>query len=292
MCPGFALDTLPGGPQNPCSARTKTSTRTERPAILLEYYGRTDVGRKRDHNEDTFYFSKGDAFCVVADGMGGRKSGEVASKVCVDTLRKHFHYYAPAKQPGASWDDIKRSIAMVTTLLRDWIQKINSEIHKLGQQESKVGNMGTTVVLLYMYDRFGVIAHVGDSRLYRYREAEGMRRLTDDHSLVGQEVKKGNLSEEEARTSSKKNIVTKALGTRPTVEPDIQVIEVKDGDVFLLCSDGLSDLVVAEEMGNIVCNNLEHLDQAVDSFIDLANARGGKDNITVIMAQAFDLPQG
>lgn len=260
------------------------------PDIFLEYYGRTDVGRKREHNEDTFYFSKAESFCVVADGMGGRKSGEVASKLCVDILRKHFHYHAPKYRPTDSPEEVKRSITMLTTLLSDWIQKINHEIYQLGCQEAKQGNMGTTLVLLHLYASHGILAHVGDSRIYRIRDDEGIRQVTEDHSLINQEIKRKKITAEEAKLHTRKNIVTRALGTRPQVEPDIQVLEVEEGDVFLLCSDGLSDLVSDDEMANIVLNNIEDLDFALGTLIDLANARGGKDNITVLVAQAFDLP--
>lgn len=222
--------------------------------------------------------------------MGGRQSGEVASKLCVDILRKHFHYYAPRTPADAGWEEVKRSITMITTLLHDWVRKINAEINQMGRQASKKGNMGTTVVLLYLHHNFGVVGHVGDSRLYRFREDEGLTPVTEDHSLVNQQLRRNQITAEEALASSQRNIVTRALGTRPDVEPEIQVIEVEDGDIFLLCSDGLTDLVVDEEIGSVLHNNLENLDMAVKNLIDLANARGGKDNITIVIAQAFDLP--
>ena len=222
--------------------------------------------------------------------MGGRKSGEVASKLAVDILRQHFHYYAPKVPQGAPWEELKRSVHMITTLLRDWLQKINHQIYELGRQEAKKGNMGTTVALLHLHGPFGILAHVGDSRVYRLREDEGIVQFTEDHSLVNEQLKRRSITEEEARHSKQRNIVTRALGTRPNVEPELQVIEVEDGDVFLLCSDGLTDLVADDEIEEIALNNAEDLDRAIGLLIDLANARGGKDNITIVIAQAFDIP--
>ncbi len=220
--------------------------------------------------------------------MGGRKSGELASKVAVDTLRKQFHYYCPSLPENPSWPEVKRSLKMLTVLIKEWMDKINGEIFALGREESHANNMGTTVVMLHIRHGFAVAAHVGDSRIYRIRENDGQQQITEDHSFINRQLRRNLMTVEEARRSTQKNIVTRALGTREMVETDVQVIQVRDGDVFLLCTDGLSDLVENDEIEEIMLNNLEDIENAVNTLIDLANARGGKDNITVVACQVFD----
>ena len=221
--------------------------------------------------------------------MGGRESGELASKLCVDTLRKQFHYFCPSLPEDPNWDEVKRSIKMLTVLIKEWMQRINGEIYDLGRQESHSNNMGTTVVMLHIRHGFAVAAHVGDSRIYRIREGEGQQQVTEDHSFINRQLRRNLMTPEEARHSKQKNIVTRALGTRDTVETDVQVIQVREGDIFLLCSDGLTDLVDNDEIEEIILNNVEDLEHATNTLIDLANARGGKDNITTVLCQVFDL---
>lgn len=251
-------------------------------SFSLDSHALTDLGRKRKHNEDCFFHSR--ELCVLADGMGGRLSGEVASKIAVETIRKHFTYHTPSLSDSPSFEEVKQALQMLTTLMGDWIKGINRELFRLGRQESERRNMGTTIVVFHLMYEYGVFAHVGDSRIYRFRD-DAIDRVTEDHSFLNRQVKANLMTEEEAARSDKKNIVTRALGIREDVGVDIRVQKTRPGDIFLLCSDGLTDLVEDALIRDLVLNSGDDLDHACRSLVDLANARGGKDNITVVLAR-------
>ncbi len=253
-------------------------------AIRITCHGATDVGRRRELNEDTLKWSEDDGFCIVADGMGGRDFGEVASSLCVSTLNKSFKKYFPASLEGRSAisDDTVRNVMIQT--LDIWIRDMNSAIYAFGSLDHRYREMGTTLAMVYHHADYIAVAHVGDSRVYRVR-ADEIEQITDDHSFVNAQLRAGLITPEEAANSPHGNIITRAVGTRACVKADVAIHKAEAGDLYLLCSDGLSDLVLGSEMLDTLREQEMDLERGVQALIDQANARGGKDNITVLLAR-------
>jgi len=252
--------------------------------IRLVCAGKTDVGRKRELNEDSFYHSEKDSFCVLADGMGGRDYGEVASSLAVSSFNTYVRKYFPESFRGRP----RGTDGMMDDLLRGlfdgWVREVNSAVYNFGLVDARYREMGTTLAFLYHQEDFVVLVHVGDSRIYLRHEGK-TELVTEDHSFINSQLKAKLITPEEARLSSHKNIITRAIGTRQTVKPEIQVRDARPGDVYLLCSDGLSDLVSSDDMNQALDRNGTDLQRAVDELVDLANERGGKDNITVVLGR-------
>lgn len=245
----------------------------------LKISGQTDVGRMRDHNEDNIAWDAGLGLALLADGMGGHNAGEVASAIAVDVIRDAVVAAVGALQTAD--DDASPDM---TTLVREAIAKANSAILEHAEGQPQCAGMGTTVVMALFRGDSVTLAHVGDSRIYRLRGSE-LRQMTTDHSLVQELVENGYLTHEEARASANKNLITRALGIDTAVEADVRDEPVKPGDLFLLCSDGLSDLVPDEEIHTLLNVHDEGgiLDDAVNALVDMANEKGGADNISVIL---------
>lgn len=222
----------------------------------------TDVGRQRRDNEDSSYAS-GSVF-VVADGMGGAQSGEVASKIVVDAFSSGLPETGTAEE----------RLAVV-------VQRANREIHERSRSEAANAGMGTTVTAAYLDGDAIAIAHVGDSRAYLLRDGE-LRRLTEDHSLVEELVRGGRLTEEEAAEHPQRSVITRALGIEPIVEIDTWTYPLRPGDVVLLCSDGLTSMVSEQQLQRVVVA-APTLNEAAQRLIDAANEAGGRDNITVVL---------
>lgn len=244
--------------------------------LRIRFQGRTDPGRRRTTNEDAFTISDEASFCVLCDGMGGHASGEIASRMAVEHLGERLR--AATARPGAA--DLARAV-------RDWLRTANDAIYARGTAEPGVSfgrNMGTTLALLWLRGAHAVIAHIGDSRVYRFRDG-GLEALTRDHSvtapLEGEDPKK---------SGRRRKFVTRALGTRPEVTADVMTLEVRAGDRFLICSDGLTDLVRDREIKEELVERGAALDRVPRALIDLANQRGGRDNITVIVAEVEEAP--
>jgi protein phosphatase len=246
--------------------------------------GKTDVGRKRQLNEDSFYTSEEHSFCVLADGMGGRDFGEVASSLCVSSFNTYFRKHFPESFRGRARGTDGLMDDLLRLLFDGWVREVNQAVYNFGMVDARYREMGTTLAFLYHQEDFVVLVHVGDSRVYRWREG-AMRQVTEDHSFINSQLKAKLITPEEAAASSHKNIITRAIGTRPLVKPEVQVLETRAGDVYLLCSDGLSDLVSSDDMGQALARNGKDLRRTVDEMVDLANERGGKDNITVVLAR-------
>ena len=253
------------------------------PSIRIKCFGRTDVGRRRELNEDSLHFSEKDGVCLVADGMGGRDFGEVASSLCVSTLNTHLHKYFPKSFEGRRLADGGPLVSVLVQAFDAFIRDVNTIVYEFGSLDHRYREMGTTLALLFQAEDYVVLSHVGDSRIYRIQGAD-VELVTEDHSFVNAQVKVGIMTREQAETSRHKNIITRSIGTRAAVKPDVLVRPATAGDVYLLCSDGLSDLVETSEMADIVGKN-QDLRAAVDALIGLANERGGTDNITVILAR-------
>ncbi|GAB4161472.1 MAG: protein phosphatase 2C domain-containing protein [Planctomycetota bacterium] len=253
-------------------------------SILIEAYGHTDKGLKRPGNEDSFYCSSEEGIAIVADGMGGHASGEVASALAVRIIREEIlNHLAQSVVSGEKPTD-KDTFAC--TVLRKAIEHANTAIHqKTAQQVDKAAKMGTTIVALLATEEYSAIASVGDSRIYILREGK-LIQLSQDHSLVNEQVKANLITEEEARKSIYRHIVTRALGMKEEVEVDTMPISLKAGDVVMMCSDGLYDLVGDELIKQVMLDADGDLKSATHSLIDLANAKGGEDNITVAMIKS------
>lgn len=250
----------------------------------LEFAGLSDVGLKRDHNEDQIGSDPNIGLAVLADGMGGYKAGEVASAIAVNVVLEQVQRTIANQRPESL--DEESGYCMGTLMLRDAIGAANGVIHQTAQSQPQCQGMGTTLVAALFYDNRCSIAHVGDSRVYRLRDGQ-LEQLTVDHSLLQELVDKGFYTPEEAKNSAQKNLVTRALGVEEIVRSDVQEEPVGIGDIFLLCSDGLSDMVDEERIHLIIEQHSANLAQAADSLIQAANRNGGNDNVSVLLVKSL-----
>ncbi len=252
--------------------------------MRILHAARTDVGMKRDNNEDSFLALPAEGLFAVFDGMGGHAAGEVASGIAVQEMREFFQL--TGRDPEATWpfkEDREKSYdenRLVTT-----IKLVNQRILEASEADASRKNMGTTCVSAHFVERDGgaraIVAHAGDSRVYQLREGR-LRRITIDHSLVEEYLRLGKITEEEARSFPQKNIILRALGQQPQVEVEVHEHELRPGDLLMLCSDGLSGMVEDPVMEAILQRS-SGLDSAARRLLDTANANGGVDNSTVIL---------
>ena len=249
--------------------------------MKLAVSGKTDIGTVRQNNEDNLYISENDGLLLVADGMGGHASGEVASKITVDIMREYFNGVKEGQQLqiGPYQDDFSQA----TNRLGSAIRLANQAIYEAAKGNPLWHGMGTTIAATLITGNRLSIAHVGDSRVYLIR-AGSMEQLTDDHSFVSEQVKRDIISKEQAKASDMKNVLTRALGVNPDVEVDLDELSLLDGDILVLCTDGLTGMVDDDEIFAIV-NTLHDPPAACEDLITRANQNGGKDNITVIIAE-------
>ena len=246
----------------------------------LEIAAGTDTGLQRDHNEDAIISDAAQGFAVLADGMGGYNAGEVASKVAsevVVTALREVMAQAEARQLLRYGEH-----AGALNVLADAVHRANLAVYELSRTERQYAGMGTTLVAALFYDNHVAVAHVGDSRLYRLRGAE-LHQLTHDHSFLQEQIDHGLITEEEARYSGNKNLVTRAVGIATDMQVEVHEYDALPGDVFLLCSDGLSDLVSPTDMLETLNVLHTNLPVAAAHLIQQANNLGGKDNISVIL---------
>jgi protein phosphatase len=250
--------------------------------LRIEVAGQTDVGRKRNHNEDNFAIMAEYGLYVVADGMGGHASGEVASKMAVDALQEFFA--ATADDPERTWPyKMDRSKGYEENRLVTGIKLCNLRIYETAQRNAKQRGMGTTLVTLFAVEDGIYLAHVGDSRIYRLRDGT-IDLLTEDHSLLNDYKKMKRLTEEEIANFPHKNVIVRALGMKDTVKVDTRFETPRAGDTMLLCTDGLSGPLSDERMLEII-QNAPDLPTASNRLIEGANENGGPDNITCILAR-------
>lgn len=258
-----------------------TSLRSKLQSIAL-----TDTGRVREHNEDTIGTDADLGLFVLADGMGGYNAGEVASGIAVKTIVNLVREaYQTQTLEGT---DAATGLSRPSIILRDAILRANKIIHQTSKTQPQCEGMGTTVVACLFHDNRICVAHVGDSRLYRLR-SERFERMTLDHSLLQELVDRGFYSPEEAARSTNKNYVTRALGVEPTVEVELREHAVQRGDTFVLCSDGLSDMVEDDDIQLTLVTFSHDLDMAGRQLVQLSNEHGGRDNISVMVARVIDL---
>jgi PPM family protein phosphatase len=249
--------------------------------MKIRYAAKTDVGMKRTHNEDYFSIIEDEQLFIVADGMGGHASGEVASKMSAETISE---FYLRTKDEEATWPyKMERHLNYMENRLVCSVKLANYRIFHAAASDIRYKGMGTTLVSALLAGDKVHIAHVGDSRLYRSR-ASGISQLTRDHSLL-EDYKdaKPDMTEEEERNFPHKNVITRALGMRENVEVDIHQVNVEDGDIFLLCSDGLSGMLTDPQMQDIVQRSASDLERCVAELVDQGNRAGGTDNITCLV---------
>jgi len=245
----------------------------------------TDTGKVREHNEDVVGSELDCGLLVLADGMGGYNAGEVASGIAVKTVLE----LVPGGCTMETRNDAEPETGMMrqTIVLRDAIVRANKIIHQTAKSQANCEGMGTTIIACLFYDNRVSIAHVGDSRLYRLRHNK-FEQITMDHSLLQELVNRGFYSHEEAARSTNRNYVTRALGVEPTVQVEIQETDAEPDDVFLLCSDGLSDMVDDEDIHLTISTFSANLDTVGQQLVQLSNDHGGKDNISVVLAQVLE----
>ena len=247
--------------------------------------GGTDTGKVREHNEDTIAYDADIGLLVLADGMGGYNAGEVASGIAVKTIVNLVR--ESVEREDLRVNDGESGMSRPTIILRDAIHRANKIIYQTARTQPQCEGMGTTIVSALFFDNRIAIAHVGDSRLYRLRN-EKFEQVTMDHSLLQELVDRGFYSAEEAQRAANKNYVTRALGVEPTVEVEVQEVPVHKGDFYVLCSDGLSDMVEDDDIHLTISTFGANLDTVAKQLIQLSNDNGGRDNISVVMAHVVE----
>lgn len=257
----------------------------------LEIVSQTHAGMVRAHNEDSVARNEVCGLVVLADGMGGYNAGEVASGIAIEVLLSEI---VPALKNASPVErDRETGEELAVMLLARGIHKANASIYQAAQGHSQYAGMGTTLVTALFYDNRVVVGHVGDSRLYRLR-GEALETLTRDHSLLQEQIDCGMISVENARHSQNKNLVTRAVGIDAELIPEIHLHDVEVGDVFLLCSDGLNDMVDDDDIQSILYAMQGNLPLAAEQLIQTANDNGGRDNVSVILVkvkQEFSCPR-
>ena len=251
----------------------------------LRSVGLTDPGKVREHNEDAIAWDGDIGLFVLADGMGGYNAGEVASGIAVKTIMNLVRESYEVQELRGT--DKSEGLSRAGIILRDAISRANKIIHQTAKTQPQCEGMGTTVVAGLFHDNRIIMAHVGDSRMYRLR-GERFEQVTLDHSLLQELVDRGFYTPEEAQRVTNKNYVTRALGVEPTVDVEIREEPVLRGDCYVLCSDGLSDMIEDEDIHLTISTFGSNLDTVARQLVQLANDNGGRDNISVLLTEVTE----
>ena len=248
----------------------------------LQIVSITDPGRVRGHNEDCVESRPEQGIVVLADGMGGYNAGEVASGMATSLI---------ASGLTQTWnkDVLKRmdrdgAIALSQSTLQTQVKLANTAIYEAAQKDPHCAGMGTTLVACMFYDNFLTVGHIGDSRLYRMRN-DALEQVTRDHSLLQEQIDSGLITKEDARSSHNKNLVTRAVGIDPDVEAEIHTYDVQEGDIFLLCTDGLNDMIEDDEIQMTLIALRSNLELTAQQLVQAANDAGGRDNVSVMLVR-------
>lgn len=258
----------------------------------LEIASQTSPGMVRSHNEDSIACEAACGLVVLADGMGGYNAGEVASGIAVSVTTMEIARRLQNASPAERDEETGEELGVL--LLRDNIQKANASIFHASHSQPQYAGMGTTIVTGLFYDNRVAVGHVGDSRMYRLR-GESMESITRDHSLLQEQIDSGLISVEDARNSKNKNLVTRAVGIDAEIMAEIHVHDVQVGDIYLLCSDGLNDMVEDDDIYSTLYAMQRNLPLAAEQLIQMANDNGGRDNVSVILVKiksGFAAPRG
>lgn len=248
----------------------------------LEFASCTDSGLVRSQNEDSLVFDASNGFALLADGMGGYNGGEVASALAVTLLSAGLQSGLPAlRQAQGAGDDALADIAL---LLRQQIDNANIQIFRKSITQPELAGMGTTLLALVFCDKQAVVAHIGDSRLYCLN-GQRLRQLTYDHTVLQARIDSGEITPEQAKRVPHKGMLTRALGVEAAVETELRGIDVAAGDIFLLCSDGLSDMLEGKEIQQVLSEAGSDLQATAQRLVKMANDNGGFDNISVVLVR-------
>ncbi|CAH2030844.1 Protein serine/threonine phosphatase PrpC, regulation of stationary phase [Trichlorobacter ammonificans] len=248
----------------------------------LASFGLTDVGQVRSNNEDAILLEPSLGLFAVADGMGGHQGGEIASRICLDTLRDYLQRASQGQAPLVGEQDAAYSAR--ANLLASAVRFANRAVFEAAFARPEWRGMGTTVVAMLQDQERAVFAHVGDSRAYLLR-AGSFRQITQDHSWVEEQVRAGLMNRDEALFAKGRNVLTRAIGQEETVQVDMNELELQAGDRLLLCSDGLYGMVADEEIAALIGSS-PSLEKGCRELVACANGRGGRDNISVILLEA------
>ena len=246
----------------------------------LEIASATHSGMVRSHNEDSIASDPSLGLAVLADGMGGYNAGEVASGIAVALIVNE------TKKMLADREAAELTSAEIETLIAEVAGKANAAIYEAAQGNSQYSGMGTTLVLALWHDRRIAVGHIGDSRLYRLR-GDVLEQITRDHSVLQEQIDSGMISREQARHAQHKNLVTRAVGIDPQVEAEVHTYPVQVNDIYLLCSDGLPDMVADEDIRLTLASLAVNLPLAAQQLVQQANDNGGRDNISVILVRVL-----
>lgn len=260
----------------PLRIQKKIQEKKAKALFHLAFHGASDIGLSRGNNEDVFSMLENQRFFVLADGMGGHKAGEIAAKEAVKASCVFIKNFFQTQTSSVSAEEI-------FSIAKAGIQAANRWVYYLGKEKRSCRGMGTTLCTLLFHKQVLIYSHVGDSRIYRFRKKE-LEQLTVDHSLKNVLISQGKMSPLSSKTFPYKNVLTKAIGTHPEVEPDIEVTKVNQDDVYLMCTDGLTDYVSNQTI-HCVLKEEKNLQSASKLLIHLAKENGGNDNITIVLVR-------
>jgi len=253
---------------------------------VLEFAGLTDIGQVRTHNEDALEICAEGGFVVLADGMGGYNAGEVASTITTDVISKTLQ-----ARLASQWVQMfAPSSASVQRWLLEAIEAANTSVIDAAGLNSEYAGMGTTVVAAFCHQDKLLVAHVGDSRAYRFR-ADALIQITHDHSVLQAQIDAGLITPEYAQFSPIKNLITRAVGVQPDIEIEIHEHPMEERDLYMLCSDGLTDMLNHDEIQGLMRATSSDLNACCRTLVDAANAYGGRDNISVILLRVKEIRQ-
>src|SRR5262245_7055232 len=247
--------------------------------LTLRSYGATDIGQRREANEDAFLQDDELGLWVVADGMGGHAAGEIASHEAIDTIHGMVRRGKQSNELTGPFSEEKGRAA--ARMLEGAVQAATYLLYAMAELDRGMAGMGTTISAMMRYDDRLVLAQVGDSRIYRVRANQAVQ-LTEDHTLIAWQLRQGLITEQQARTSRQRNVITRAVGSRDYVQVDTSTWDAEVGDTYLLCSDGLHGYLTLEEIPSILSEGGTF---SVEKLVTLANSRGGKDNITAVVVE-------
>ena len=247
--------------------------------MTLEFHCASDTGRARNNNEDSAVIDEATALVVLADGMGGYNAGEVASGMCTSFIKTELGRWLAEASESATDTDVRRAMDIC-------VDNANRAIFNAANSNPQYAGMGTTLVVGVFRDNRLLLGHVGDSRCYRQRSGR-LVQITHDHSLLQEQIDSGLITAEQAKHAQHKNLVTKALGIDPSVEPEIHEYPTQPGDIYLLCSDGLCDMVEDDDIGMTLQALGGNLKLAAQQLVQMANDNGGRDNVSVILVRVL-----
>lgn len=250
----------------------------------LQIVSITDPGRVRGHNEDCVESRPELGIVVLADGMGGYNAGEVASGMATSLIASGLAQIWTKEVLGKL--DRAGAMSLSQEVLQTQVGKANTAIYEAAQKDPQCAGMGTTLVACVFFDNFLTVGHIGDSRLYRMRN-DALEQITRDHSLLQEQIDSGLITKEDARSSHNKNLVTRALGIDPEVDAEIHSYDVQEGDIYLLCSDGLNDMIEDDEIQMTLIALRSNLDLTAQQLVQAANDAGGRDNISVMLVKVL-----